>query len=121
MNRVRPLGLVAIVLALAIFAATTASAESAGPDLAARLERLRQRVNHIIVIYQENWSFDGLYGKFPGVDGSANAGAAATQVDKHGVPYKTLPRPIGRILKLPEGNRRPPVSRRSAEWAVRSG
>ena|SRR5437870_3677443 len=27
------------------------------------------RVNHIIVIYQENWSFDALYGKFPGANG----------------------------------------------------
>jgi phospholipase C len=23
------------------------------------------RVNHIIVVYQENWSFDSLYGLFP--------------------------------------------------------
>jgi phospholipase C len=63
----------------------------------------RKRVNHIIVIYQENWSFDGLYGKFPGADGIANAGAAARQVDKQGVPYKTLPRPIGMVKKLPKG------------------
>jgi phospholipase C len=24
-----------------------------------------QKLNHIIVVYQENWSFDSLYGKFP--------------------------------------------------------
>ena len=24
------------------------------------------KIQHVIVIYQENWSFDGLYGKFPG-------------------------------------------------------
>ncbi len=30
-------------------------------------------IDHIIVIYQENWSFDGLYGTFPGADGIANA------------------------------------------------
>ncbi len=59
-----------------------------------RLAALRQRVNHIIVIYQENWSFDGLYGKFPGADGIDQAGAAARQVDKAGTPYKTLPRPL---------------------------
>ena len=28
----------------------------------------RKKVNHIIIIYQENWSFDGLYGKFPGAN-----------------------------------------------------
>jgi len=30
-------------------------------------------INHIIVIYQENWSFDSLYGQFPGADGYANS------------------------------------------------
>jgi phospholipase C len=30
-------------------------------------------IDHIIVIYQENWSFDGLYGNFPGADGLLNA------------------------------------------------
>ena len=30
----------------------------------------------MIVIYQENWSFDSLYGNFPGANGLANAGAA---------------------------------------------
>src|SRR5947208_15512688 len=33
-----------------------------------------EKIQHVIVIYQENWSFDGLYGKFPGADGIANAG-----------------------------------------------
>ena len=49
------------------------------------------RINHVIVIYQENWSFDGLYGRFPGANGLANAGAAATQVDRAGKPYPALP------------------------------
>jgi phospholipase C len=26
------------------------------------------RIGHIIVIYQENWSFDSLYGQFPGAE-----------------------------------------------------
>ena len=52
------------------------------------------RISHIIVIYQENWSFDGLYGSFPGANGIANAGAAVRQVDKNGVPYGTLPQPL---------------------------
>src|SRR6476660_6066991 len=30
-------------------------------------------IKHIIVIYQENWSFDSLYGQFPGADGYANS------------------------------------------------
>jgi acid phosphatase len=51
-------------------------------------------INHIIVIYLENRAFDNLYGAFPGADGRANAGAAATQVDRDGKPYATLPQPV---------------------------
>ena len=40
-------------------------------------------VDHIIVIYQENWSFDGLYGSFPGANGIANASAnSLNQIDR---------------------------------------
>jgi phospholipase C len=49
------------------------------------------RIHNIIVIYQENHSFDNLYGLFPGANGLANAGAAVNQVTKTGVPYVTLP------------------------------
>ena len=31
------------------------------------------QINHFVVIYQENWSFDSLYGEFPGANGIANA------------------------------------------------
>src|SRR5262249_17971136 len=52
------------------------------------------RINHFVVIYQENWSFDSLYGKFPGANGLAQAGAAVAQVDKAGQPMASLPQPI---------------------------
>src|SRR5215467_1306789 len=52
------------------------------------------KINHIIVIYQENWSFDSLYGKFPGANGLANANSTIPQVDKNGVAMTTLPQPI---------------------------
>ena len=39
------------------FSAGGAAAQSAGLE----------KIEHVIVIYEENWSFDGLYGKFPGV------------------------------------------------------
>ena len=40
-------------------------------------------IEHIIVIYQENWSFDALYGNFPGANGVANASPASlTQIDR---------------------------------------
>jgi len=40
-------------------------------------------IQHIVVVYQENWTFDGLYGSFPGANGFANATTASlTQVDR---------------------------------------
>jgi phospholipase C len=49
------------------------------------------RINHIVVIYQENHSFDNLYGLWEGVNGVANAPAAKTiQVGQGGVAYTCL-------------------------------
>ena len=48
-------------------------------------------VKHIIVIYQENWSFDSLYGQFPGADGYANGFDTLPQVDRFAAPpYSAL-------------------------------
>src|SRR5262249_20259064 len=48
-----------------------------------------QQIDHFMVIYQENWSFDGLYGGFPGANGIANASATSmSQIDRQtGKPY----------------------------------
>jgi acid phosphatase len=40
--------------------------------------RTLSRINHIVVIYEENHSFDNLYGNWEGVNGRANADAAHT-------------------------------------------
>src|SRR5262249_38781194 len=50
-----------------------------------------KRIEHIVVIYLENRSFDHLYGTFPGADGLNNAKSAARQVDASGKPYERLP------------------------------
>jgi acid phosphatase len=48
-------------------------------------------VKRIVVIYEENHSFDNLYGGWEGVNGLANADAAhTTQVDQAGAPYACL-------------------------------
>ena len=63
-------------------------------DIARRnrnVSAFRGAIKHIIVIYQENWSFDGLYGDFPGANGLQNGVYAPKQVDKNGVTYQTLP------------------------------
>ena len=50
------------------------------------------RIEHIVVIYAENRSFDHLYGLFPGADGIANATPEQyTQVDYDGKPLPHLP------------------------------
>src|SRR5262245_11624101 len=56
-----------------------------------------EKIDHIVVIYQENWSFDSLFGFFPGADGIANGEDGSgnllfPQVDKSGlVKILTLP------------------------------
>src|SRR5262249_4462572 len=65
-------------------------------------------INHVIVIYEENHSFDNLYGQFPDANGLANATAATmTQMDKSGQPYSVLPPP----LAAPVGGQRSPDPR----------
>ena len=50
------------------------------------------KVEHIVVIYAENHSFDNLYGLFPGANGVANATPTqTTQVDHDGKPLPHLP------------------------------
>ena len=49
------------------------------------------RLNHIVIVLLENWSFDSLYAQFPGANGLANAMAAPPKVDATGAPYIALP------------------------------
>ncbi|MEI6778427.1 MAG: alkaline phosphatase family protein [Chloroflexales bacterium] len=87
MKRRSLMSLLLLVSALTALAATSpASARHADESL--------NKIKHIIVIYQENWSFDSLYGNFPGANGIANAGDAVKQVDKTGKLYATLPQPL---------------------------
>src|SRR5260370_9753781 len=56
-----------------------------------RGESALSKINHIVVIYQENHSFDNLYGGWEGVNGRSNAGAAQTlQVNQDGATYNCL-------------------------------
>ncbi|CAB4242984.1 Acid phosphatase [Methylacidimicrobium sp. AP8] len=48
-------------------------------------------IDHIILLYQENHSFDNLFGEYPGAEGIPKGGEAGVQVDRAGLPYKTLP------------------------------
>jgi len=51
-----------------------------------------EQIEHIVVIYPENRSFDHLYGLFPGANGIANASLEQkTQLDHDGKPLPHLP------------------------------
>jgi len=51
-------------------------------------------IDHIIVLFMENHTFDNLYGLFAGADGLAQPDAFIPQVDLSGATYDTLPQPI---------------------------
>src|SRR6266513_6451688 len=64
----------AAVTAAAIFVGPTGITFAHPPDHERqKSEHAVQRLRHIIVIYQENWSFDSLYGQFPGANGLQHA------------------------------------------------
>lgn len=51
-----------------------------------------KQINHLVVIYMENHSFDNLYGLFDGANGIQQIKKGDfLQVDKEGKPYKYLP------------------------------
>jgi phospholipase C len=68
---------------------SAAVSPAASPDTASSAAQANtadsalQQIDHFVIIYQENWSFDGLYGSFPGANGIANASQASlTQLDR---------------------------------------
>ncbi len=110
---------------LILASAATLLAGCASSPLGQSTEDLA-RIEHIVVIYAENRSFDHLYGLFPGVDGIASATPEQkTQLDHDGNPLPHLPpvydggKPSPEFPQgLPNGPFRidaPPTSRRMDE------
>src|SRR6266498_5756148 len=76
--------LLLMLVALAVIPAGGSAAYGAGADDLSRIQ-------HIVVIYQENHSFDNLYGSWEGVNGLDNAPPSHTvQVNQAGTPYACL-------------------------------
>ena len=96
------LSLLIVGLASAVLAGAVVHASASNSAPPAQNTDGLKKINHVIVIVLENWSFDGLYGSFPGADGLAQAGDAVKQVDKEGRPYTTLPQPID-TRRIPPG------------------
>ncbi len=82
---------------IALLGIVSLGAPTAGPPGANNLSQ----IDHVIVIMQENWSFDSLYGEFRGANGLANAGATTQQVSATGQPYVMLPQPLNSTLTPP--------------------
>lgn len=61
-------------------------------ELREDIQKLK-KIEHIIIIYQENRSFDSLFGTFPGAEGIPPIEKINPQIDFEGKPYPELPRP----------------------------
>jgi acid phosphatase len=82
------LGTFATLAAATIVAAGCSSSSSVDGGL--------QKLNHIVVIYLENHSYDNLYGEFAGSENLSSSAAtnAPKQIGPDGNPYTTLPQPV---------------------------
>lgn len=89
--RFKPLAAAAIILA-ALLDPMPAPAAPAGLN----------KINHIVVIYLENRSFDTMFGLFPGANGLEQAKTAPLQVDRNGTPYAVLPPILDETSKQPD-------------------
>ena len=84
MQRRLCVSLVTFLIVVSIPIARGAASNGHGSDRLAR-------INHIVVIYQENHSFDNLYGSWEGVNGLSSAPPARTvQVSQAGVQFSCL-------------------------------
>jgi len=72
-----------LVLLAISFCLVCTHAFGEGPQRESKLRRIK----HIVVIYQENWSFDSLYGLFPGANGLAQSSTTSlNQTDRFDQP-----------------------------------
>jgi len=94
-------------------AALLGTGQAVAPRARARAGAPTVPIDHVIVIYLENRSFDHLFGFFPGAEGLAQAVGAPLQVDADGNAYETLPpfdgppaspdRPALQVPAMPNG------------------
>jgi phospholipase C len=87
------LGAVAALLAIVAAVGAAGSAAKDKPHAARPMSPANHlaQIKHVVVIYEENHSFDNLYGGWEGVDGLAGADQAhTTQVDQNGTPFACL-------------------------------
>jgi hypothetical protein len=61
------------------------------PCARAEIEPASVPIDHLLIVYLENHTFDNLFGLFPGANGITSQNAAVRQVDRDGKPYEWLP------------------------------
>ncbi len=89
--RARARSRILVSLVAAMLAAMTLAAGAVPVGAASPKSDKLGKIDHIVVIYEENHSFDNLYGGWEGVNGLANADVAhTTQVAQNGTPYACL-------------------------------
>lgn len=104
-------GLGALILALSLSpsGATSSTAMEQAPNAP---------IEHTVVIFLENHTFDNLYGKFPGANGLDQPSAQVPQADKNGMIYQTLPQPLDASKKPLEADLRFPASLPNAPYRI---
>jgi phospholipase C len=108
----RPIVALLLPGALALFALHTAAAQTPGGGAALA------RIGHIVVIFEENRSFDNIFGRFPGANGLDNAGPAGRQVGLDGVPYDFLPPVMNASVEPPVVDTRFPAQLPNAPFQI---
>ena len=91
---------------------------SISPAVAQTQDATLARIGHIVVIFEENRSFDNMFGLFPGANGLSAAGQAAVQVDRDGKPYEHLPPIINSNLNPPAVDTRFPEQLPNAPFPI---
>ena len=76
------------------------------------------KIGHIVVVFEENRSFDNMFGLFPGADGLSNAGQTARQVDPEGRVYETLPPVMNTAVRPVAPDPRFPSNLTNAPFAI---
>src|SRR4051794_41383832 len=96
-HRLRTLSASVSLAAVMVAAAATGTSVAAG-NPGHRLHKIK----HVVVIYEENHSFDNLYGGWGGVRGLADADSAHNpQGDQSGVGYGCLKQDDGDLTSPP--------------------
>ena len=98
MRRTLTLGAVVLACAAAVVLGSTVQgaggatgSAAAGPGPKEPGQKELQKIKHIVVIYEENHSYDNLFGGWEGTNGLDNADPAhTTQVNEAGAPYACL-------------------------------